>query len=75
VLIWRLDAGSGYTFPDDAITFQKAPEGEFRCNVNGNRTQVHCNDRNSRPGEYKYTVKVLKDGQPLPPLDPFVYNL
>ena len=74
VLIWRLDADSGYRFPEsNAITFQKAPEGEFRCNTTGNGRQVQCNDRGT-PGEYKYTITVTGSNGTLK-LDPFVYNL
>lgn len=75
VLIWKLDPASPYTFPADGITFRDVPEGEFRCHVTGNDKQFHCQDRNSRPGKYKYTVKVQGGGKPIPPLDPFVWNL
>ena len=74
VLIWRLDADSSYRFPDaGAIVFPKAPEGEFRCNTNGNGRQVQCIDRGT-PGEYKYTITVTRGSETLK-LDPFVYNL
>ena len=74
VLIWRLDAHPTWRFPErDAITFPKAPPGEFRCNTTGNGRQVECTDRGT-PGEYKYTITVTRGSETLK-LDPFVYNL
>lgn len=34
-----------------------------------------CKNRNSRPGVYKYTIRVLQDGKPLPAFDPEIMNL
>ena len=34
-----------------------------------------CKNRNSRPGIYKYTIRVLQDGKPLPAYDPSIMNL
>ena len=74
VLTWRLDADSAYRFPErNAITFVKAPEGEFRCNTTGNGRQVQCTDRGT-PGQYKYVITVTRGSETLT-LDPFIWNL
>jgi hypothetical protein len=34
-----------------------------------------CVNRNSREGTYLYTIRALRDGKPLPPLDPSIINM
>ena len=58
----------------NAITFTNAPEGEFRCNTNGNGRQVVCVDRHSRNGTFKYTIRLQQEGRNFEPLDPNVVN-
>lgn len=73
VLIWRVDASQTWRFPQsNAIVF---PDGTavFRCNTNGNGTQVQCVDRGT-PGKYKYNITLTRGSETLK-LDPFVWNL
>ena len=73
-IVWRLPFGSPYTFPRNGIVVRDAPEGEFRCSAADDAKTFTCLDRNSRPARYKYTIVVQRDGKPLEPLDPFIYN-
>ena len=34
-----------------------------------------CTNVNSKPGVYKYTIRVLKNGEQLPPRDPSMVNM
>ena len=73
VLIWRVDASQTWRFPQsNAIVFADGA-AIFRCNTNGNGTQVQCVDRGT-PGRYKYNITVTRGGDTLK-LDPFVWNL
>lgn len=69
-IIWRVPNFSSLQFPQNAVTFANAPEGEFNCTVSGNGKQVVCVDRNSKPARYKYTIRL----QGFDPLDPSVVN-
>jgi hypothetical protein len=74
-IIWRVPTTAAFRFPDsNAITFTNAPEGEFRCNTNGNGRQVVCVDRHSRNGTFKYTIRLQQEGRNFEPLDPNVVN-
>ena len=73
-LVWRLPRLGNFTFARNGIVVHDAPEGEFRCAASEDARVFTCEDRYSRPGRYKYSVNVLADGKPLPPLDPFVVN-
>ena len=73
-LEWRLSRWGSLTFARDGIVVHDAPEGEFRCAPAEDAKVFLCEDRYSRPGRYKYSVHVLEDGKPLPPLDPFIVN-
>ena len=73
VLIWRVDASQTWRFPQsNAIVF---PDGAavFRCNTNGNGTQVQCVDRGTG-GKYKDNITLPRGSDTLK-LDPFVWNL
>lgn len=37
--------------------------------------RFQCIYRNTRPGTFKYTVRVLRQGKPLAPLDPEITNM
>ncbi|HEX4943282.1 MAG TPA: hypothetical protein VFV55_02950 [Usitatibacteraceae bacterium] len=75
LITWHLPAVSGYVFPDDGIVIAK-PDGEFDCKVQPGGERFSCTFRNSKPGRYKYTIKVLdrEKGKLLEPLDPFIVN-
>ncbi len=73
VLIWRVDASQTWRFPQsNAIVFADGA-AIFRCNTNGNGTQVQCVDRGT-PGKYKYNITVTRGNETLK-LDPFIWNL
>ena len=74
-IIWRVPTFASFRFPqNDAITFKDAPEGEFRCNTNGNGRQVVCVDRYSKSGTFKYSIRLEQEGRSFKPLDPNVVN-
>lgn len=72
-ITWRLAENSPYSFPADGIVIETAGD-EFKCGVDNNPRHFSCENRNSRKGSYKYTVKVLDNGKPLEPLDPVIVN-
>jgi hypothetical protein len=80
-ITWRLPANSPYSFPNDGIVIEAAERQtadqvaeEFSCALQKNPQLFSCENRNSRPGRYKYTVRVLDNGKPLEPLDPVIIN-
>jgi hypothetical protein len=73
-IVWRVPFGSSLTFPRDGIVVREAPEGEFRCSVADDGKVFTCLDRNSRPGRYKYTIKLQDGAQAIEPLDPVIHN-
>lgn len=86
VITWRLGA-DGYSFPANGITVDgelERPKGKLKsrdqdqvvdCKPVANGRQFQCIYRNSRPGTFKYTVRVLRNGQPLAPFDPEITNM
>jgi len=73
-LVWRLPRLGNLTFARDGIVVRDAPEGEFSCASAEDGKVLTCEDRYTRMGGSKYSVNVLEDGKPLPPLDPFIVN-
>lgn len=82
-ITWRLPADGRYRFPKDGIVIERLSANgggagvetdEFRCAPGAKPNEFSCLNRNSRPGEYKYTVRALQDGKPLPALDPRIIN-
>jgi hypothetical protein len=83
-ITWQLPREGGYRFPKDGITFT---DGKKRtglratidkqigdCEQREDGLQFTCVNRHERPGTYKYTIKVEKDGKGLKPLDPLITN-
>ena len=76
MIYWQLDAASapGYSFPRDGIVFPQSGASEFEnCHPIQNGAVYFCMDRNTKPGQYKYTIN-LTGPRPVPPLDPSVVN-
>lgn len=80
-LVWLLDTGTSpnYTFdPVDGISFDKGgtlPVPPKPCRVATGGKAAECKFRPAHTGTYyTYSVTVLKDGKPLPKLDPWVFN-
>jgi hypothetical protein len=48
---------------------------EIQCDKQRGGTTFTCTNRNSKPGIYKYTVRVLRNGELLPPRDPAMMNM
>jgi hypothetical protein len=44
------------------------------CKARNEGLEFTCLNRHTRPGLYKYSIRVLEDGKPLEPLDPSVMN-
>ncbi len=72
-ITWELPRATAYTFSEDGIVIADGRD-EFKCNREAGRTRFTCVNRNSRPGRYKYTIKVMDGDKPLPPLDPIIIN-
>ena len=70
---WRLPADSKYTFPKDGIVVNEAREEIVDCRPAEDARSFSCLNRHTRPGKYKYTIKV--QGTPVvKELDPIVVN-
>lgn len=75
VIHWRLDAPPGFAFADERVQF--ASGAPFNCTPPGaGKTQVTCVDRHAGPGEYGYTMAVVKTNDPTSriPVDPWIVN-
>jgi hypothetical protein len=73
-IVWQLPAESKYTFPNDGIEIRDGKE-EFKCGFEGdNKRRYACVFANSKPGKWKYTIKVLDAGNALTPLDPSIVS-
>jgi hypothetical protein len=69
---WQLQQGSPYRFPNDGIVIKDAGD-EFKCNREQAGLRFVCKNNHSKPGEYKYTIKL--EGTPaVQPLDPWIRN-
>ena len=76
-ITWQLPKGSNFRFPQDGIVFDKAGE-EIVCKSEGGQTFA-CLNRHTKPGRYKYTIKLVPveprpDFKAPEPLDPWVIN-
>lgn len=70
---WRLPADSKYTFPKDGIVVNEAREEIVDCRPAEDGRSFSCLNRHTRPGKYKYNIKV--QGTPVVPvLDPVIVN-
>jgi len=72
-ITWNLPKDSSYSFPADGIVIDRAGD-EFKCHLGEDKKKFSCKNRNSKPGRYKYTIKVMDGGKPLEPLDPVIAN-
>jgi hypothetical protein len=72
-IVWQLPKYSAYSFPDDGITVARGDD-EFACRRESDKQRFACLFKNSKPGKYKYTIKVLDGASPLEPLDPTIVN-
>ena len=73
-ITWRLD-GEGLTFATNGIFFEDRQQEEIvRCTIGKDPRTFSCLNRHTKKGEYKYTIRLLQDGKPLPPYDPRVNN-
>lgn len=70
-IVWSLPAGSNYTFPSDGIVVPEG-RGEFKCAQREDKQKYACDFANTRPGKFKYNIKVLDGGKLLRPLDPSI---
>jgi hypothetical protein len=74
-ITWRLPPDGRYGFPADGIVVEGAgSREEFQCGPGKLPFEFSCLNRNTHPGDYKYSVRALQDGKPLPPLDPRIIN-
>lgn len=72
-ITWQLPPDSRYRFPRDGISFRDAGDEIADCHPEQSGVRFSCLNKHSRPGKYKYTIKL--DGSPaVQPLDPTVVN-
>ena len=70
---WQLSADSKYVFPKDGIVVNEAREEIVDCRPAEDGRSFSCFNRHTRPGKYKYNIKV--QGTPVVPvLDPVIVN-
>jgi hypothetical protein len=83
VITWRLDEASDYLFAADGVRIdgEELPDGGLRKQdeiVDGKRTaggrQFVWLNRNSRPGKYKYTVRLQSPDGRVIEKDPSIIN-
>ena len=72
-ITWTLPKDSKLRFPKDGITFEKSAAEEIVCKAEGGST-FSCLNRHTKPGRYKYDIRVLDGDKALEPLDPYVAN-
>ena len=75
VIHWKLDAPDGYAFADEKVQF--ASGAPFNCTAPGaGKKEVTCVDTHGGPGEYGYTLAVVKVADPgsRVPVDPWIVN-
>ena len=67
------DTSGDYKFADtEGIRFASDPSGQFNCNVTGNGKKFLCAAKNTVPGDYKYSIKLI--GPNTITLDPTIKN-
>jgi hypothetical protein len=70
---WHLATDSKYTFGKDGIVVAEAREEIVDCRAAQDGKSFSCLNRHTKPGKYKYTVKL--EGVPaVAPLDPVMVN-
>ena len=70
---WKLPADSKYKFPKDGVVIKDAGEEITDCRPAQDGLSFSCLNRHTKPGKYKYTVRL--EGSPaIAPLDPVVVN-
>jgi len=75
-VVWKLPAGSGYSFPDEAIVVASS-KGVHDCHVTDNGRGFRCDKLKHVHGKkYKYIVNLTASGsgQAPPALDPFILH-
>jgi hypothetical protein len=45
-----------------------------QCKVSADRKEFTCHNKHSRPGYFKYTIRLEQNGKPLKPFDPTMMN-
>ncbi|HTN48774.1 MAG TPA: hypothetical protein VMK32_05025 [Burkholderiaceae bacterium] len=88
VIRWQLPDGASYEFPNNGIVIAREvasasdlrPGGKgdkqdevVRCERVANGRAFQCQNNNSRPGTYKYTVNLVDRGRPVSK-DPVIVN-
>jgi hypothetical protein len=73
----RFAASNGIVIDGERIGGRLDPKQNeiVRCVADNERRRFSCLNRNTRKGEYKYTVRLeTSDGKPLTPFDPSIIN-
>jgi hypothetical protein len=73
VIRWELPSGADYRFDPQGIVINTGQDQIGGCG--GGPRHITCTNRNSRRGEFKYTVRLLDQNQRLIEKDPFIVNI
>ena len=78
---WRIDPGADFTFDPTAIRVEGEqtsgglrPQDQLPRECNGGPKHVTCVNRNTRPGQFKYTVRLRDRNHALIERDPIIIN-
>lgn len=85
-IVWRTDgktlfAAENGIVIDGEVAVKDGPiinprqDEIVNCRASQDRTTYTCTNKRSRKGLFKYTVRLVQDGKPLPPHDPGIMNL
>jgi hypothetical protein len=70
-IVWALPKDSPYRFGKDGIVFKDAGEEIVRCVPLAYGTSFSCLNRHTKPGRYKYDIRVEPANDKAPPVAPY----
>jgi hypothetical protein len=73
VITWQLPPNANLRFPRDGIVIDKGGDEFVNCGVRDEGLRFSCTNRHTRPGKYRYTIRVQAGNRALES-DPFIMN-
>ena len=80
-IMWQIDPGADFSFDPTAIRVEGEqtsgglrPQDQLPRECNGGPKHVTCVNRNTRPGQFKYTVRLRDRNHILIERDPIIIN-
>lgn len=85
-IVWRIDGKLQFADKDgitidgelavrDGPIVNPRQDEIVNCRASEDRQQFTCTNKRSRKGIFKYTVRLVQDGRPLPAHDPGIMNI